>query len=112
MVLNFPNRVAVQGRRALSRAVNRRRPRVGGPPARRGLTPRLILVVRLEVLLHVVGARELLMATRVGALHALLGCVDLGVSRRVARRRKGFLAAVAIAEAARVALRRALRRRG
>lgn len=108
MVRPVPNRVSVQGRRALACAVYRRCPRVGSAPARRGLAPRLGLVMSLKVLLHVVGARELFVAARVGALHALLGCVDLGVPRRVARRCKGLLAAVAVAEAARVALRRAL----
>jgi hypothetical protein len=65
----------------------------------------------LQVLLHVVGARELLLTTRERALHSLLGGVDLGVPGSVTRGSKGLLAAVSLAVTARVALARALRKR-
>lgn len=64
----------------------------------------LVLVVRLEVLLHVVGTGKLLLAAGKGALDSLFSRVNLGVAGSVARRGKRLFAAVGVAEAARVAL--------
>jgi hypothetical protein len=67
--------------------------------------------VRLEVLLHVVGARKLLCAPGIRALNGLLGRVDLGVARGVTRGCEGLLATVAVPIPAWVSLARAFRRR-
>lgn len=69
---------------------------------------RLVLVVRLEVLLHVVGPGKLLLAARKGALDSLFGSMNLGVARGMARGSECLLAAMRVAEAARVALGRAI----
>lgn len=64
----------------------------------------LVLVVCLQVLLHVVGAGELLLAAGKGALNSLFGSVNLGVARRMAGCGKRLVAAVRVAVAAWVAL--------
>ena len=60
----------------------------------------LDLVVRLEMLLHVVCTGEFLLAALVGAVDCLLRRVDLGVPGGVAGRREGLLAVVRVSEAA------------
>lgn len=84
-----------------------------GPPAgARGRVPPRLILVGLKVLLHVVGAGELLGAPGVDALHALLGRVDLGVARSVAARREGLFAPNRFTKAAEVPLASAGFRRG
>lgn len=68
----------------------------------------LVLVVSLQVLLHVVGPSKLLLATQVRALDGLLGCVDLGMSRGVARSGKRLLAAMGVSVAAWISFARTL----
>ena len=69
----------------------------------------LVLVVRLQVLFHVVGTGELLLTPKESALDSLLGCVDLRMPRGVTRGREGLLTSVRVTVAARVALSWALR---
>lgn len=64
----------------------------------------LILVVSLEVLLHVVGTGKLLLAARKSALDSLLGGVDLGMARGVARGGECLFASVSVAVPAGVPL--------
>jgi hypothetical protein len=64
----------------------------------------LVLEMCFEVLLHVIGSSELLLASRKGALNSLLCSVDLGVTRGMARSRKSLFAAVSVAIPAGIAL--------
>jgi hypothetical protein len=59
-------------------------------------------IVRLEMLLHVVRAQELLFAGRVGAGHRLFACMDLGVARRVTGGCEGLGATMRLSKAARI----------
>jgi hypothetical protein len=58
----------------------------------------------LKMLLHVVGTGELLLAAGVGALDSLLGSVNLGVARGMARGCEGLLTAMSLAVAAGIPL--------
>lgn len=60
----------------------------------------------LKVLLHIVGPSKFLMATWECALNSLLSCMNLGVTRRMSRRREGLLAAMAFTIPTGVALAR------
>ena len=73
----------------------------------RGLVPTsgLALVVCLEVLLHIIRASKLLLAARVRARHGLLGSVNFGVPRGVARSREGLVTPMGGPEPARVPFR-------
>ena len=63
----------------------------------------------LKVLLHVVGAGELLLAPRVGALDSLFGSVNFRMARCVTRGSESLLAAMAFPISAGVSLARTLR---
>ena len=58
----------------------------------------------LEMLLHVVGSRKLLLASSECTLHCLLCCVDLGVTRCMTRCGKGSIATVGLFESTRITL--------
>jgi hypothetical protein len=77
----------------------------GWPGEHRARALTAVLVVRLEVLLHVVGAREFLLAAWVRAFDRFLGGVDLRVARSVAGCCEGLLAVVRVSVAAWVPLR-------
>lgn len=60
--------------------------------------------MRLQVLFHIVGSGELLLAARIRTLDCLFGGVNLGVPRGVAGCGKRLFAAMRVSVAARVSL--------
>lgn len=64
----------------------------------------LVLEVGFQMLLHVVGSGELLVASRILAMDCLFRCVDLGVARSVTRGGEGLFAPMKVTVAAGVPL--------
>lgn len=94
-------RAAAAGRGRAASHVRSQRGLAGAMAAR---AARLVLVVGFQVLLHVVGSGELLVAARECALDRLFRRVDFGVARGMARGGEGLFASMALTVAAGIAL--------